>query len=87
MALADIAHAMVVQGVNNEIPFFGALTHWLSTCLSNRMKRVRFPHASPRLSIAPLAQSWQTRHAQTVDVPSSTLGRCTTSVLSSWRNR
>jgi hypothetical protein len=50
MALADIAHAMVVKGVNNEIPFFGALTHWLSTCLSNRMKRVRFPHASPLIT-------------------------------------
>ncbi len=35
----------------------GALAHWLSTCLSSRPKRVRFPHASPRLFTAPLAQS------------------------------
>jgi hypothetical protein len=35
----------------------GALTHWLSTCLSNRTKPVRFRHASPVLPFASLAKT------------------------------
>jgi hypothetical protein len=31
----------------HPLPIFGALTHWLSTCLSSRMKSVRFRYASP----------------------------------------
>jgi hypothetical protein len=35
------------------LPFFylGALTHWLSTCLSSRTKSVRFRYASPTHSL------------------------------------
>jgi hypothetical protein len=41
----------------HPLPYvFGALTHWLSTCLSSRTKSVRFRYASP-IFHASLAQS------------------------------
>jgi hypothetical protein len=53
---ANVAGSSPASSAN----FFGALTHWLSTCLSSRMKSVRFRYASPTVLCAPLAQSART---------------------------
>jgi hypothetical protein len=58
-------HRTLTANVAGSIPassanFFGALTHWLSTCLSSRMKSVRFRYASPTVACAPLVQSVHT---------------------------
>lgn len=68
--------ATVVQGTRYESPLIGALTHWLSACLSSRTKGVRFSYASPP-TFCTAGAIWQTRLAQTQDVLRSNRRRCT----------